>query len=355
MIVWRKRKADAEGDGCRWRALLCGISHAATFLCFLALLAQPSLAVARPLIWFGADDPWVRNWKHRPANDFMDLFTGDGAWAKDVDVIELSMQFVVFGDENQIKSVIEFAKRRRLKVAMVGLMLAHGPNNCGSNIEGYGGPQGVLRAASRFKRLGGVLTYIVMDEPLYYGSVFPHLNACQTPIPALANEVAERVRQVRSVFPSVKIGEDEVAGLADKFHWIPTLAQWFDAYRKAVGEPLAFIHIDIGWQSPRWPGHLQAIAALARRSGVKFGYYINGDAKDPDDATWTGKARTRAWQIEHNLGVDPDQVVILSWMPHPIKMLPPSDASTLTGVLRCYVAMEEKGIGAGSACRPESK
>ncbi len=100
MIVWRERKADAEGDGCRWRALLCGMSQAAAFLCFLALLAQPSLAVARPSIWFGADDPWVRNGKHRPANDFMDLFTGDGAWAKDVDVIELSMQFVAFGDEN---------------------------------------------------------------------------------------------------------------------------------------------------------------------------------------------------------------------------------------------------------------
>ncbi len=325
----------------RWRA--------AALVCWLAWLA-PTAALARPSIWFGADDPWVRAWKHRAPNDFMDLFTGDDAWAKNVDVLSLSMQFVFNGREDQLKTIIDFAQKHRLKVAMVGLMLAKHPN-CGEGIEGYSGPHGVERTAQRFRQLGGHLDYLVMDEPLYFGSVYPLGDACQTPIPDLAAEIAERVRQVRAIYPSVAIGEDEVAGLADKFHWVATLAQWFDAYRSAVGAPLAFIHLDVGWQSPRWPGHVQAIAALAHKDGIKFGVDYTGSPNDPDDATWSRHSREHAWQIEHELGVHPDQGEITSWMPHPNAILPPSDPSTLTGVLRCYVLMEQASGEYDRACR----
>src|SRR5579863_1197127 len=266
----------------------------------------------------------------------MALFTGDGAWAKNVDVLALSMQFVSNGREDQLKTIIGFARTHRLKVAMTGLMLAKHPN-CGEGIEGYSGAHGVERSAQRFHQLGGVLDYLVMDEPLYYGSVYPRGNACQTPIPDLAAEIAERVRQVRAIYPSIVIGEDEVAGLADKFHWVPTLGQWFEAYRGAVGAPLGFIHMDVGWLSPRWAGHVRAISALARKDGIKFGVDYTGNPSDPDDATWSSHARAHAWQVEHELGVHPDQSVVTSWMPHPNALLPPSDPSTLTGVLRCYV------------------
>jgi hypothetical protein len=332
------------GGGSRWR------KKAAPLACLLAFLAHPALAMARPSIWFSADEPWVRAWKKRPANDYMNLFSGDGAWAKDVDVIQLSMQFVQLGDENEIKAVIAFARSHKLKIAMVGLMLAKGPNNCGDRLEGYSGPHGVEKAAMRFKQLGGVLDYLTMDEPVYYGSTYPLGNACQTPLPALAAEIAERVRMVRAVFPSIEIGEDEVAGLADKFHWVQTVAAWLDAYRKAVGEPLAYLRLDIGWPSPRWPGHVKAIAAIARRDGVKFAYYDTGVPTDPDDATWSSHARAHAWMIERDLGVRPDQVAIASWMPRPTRMLPPSDPSTLTGLLRCYALMQQNASAFQRVC-----
>jgi hypothetical protein len=54
--------------------------------------------------------------------------------------------------------------------------------------------------------------------------------------------------------------------------------------------------------------------------------------------------------IERDLGVHPDQVAIASWMPHPIRMLPPSDPSTLTGLLRCYVLMEQSPAEFQRAC-----
>ena len=237
---------------------------------------------------------------------------------------------------------------------MAGLMLAK-HENCGDHIEGYTGPNGVERAAERFKQFGGVLGYITMDEPLYYGSVYPHGNACQSPIAEVAAEVASHVNRLRKIFPSIEVGEDEVVGLADQFQWLPTLGKWFEAYQSAVGTPLAFFHADIGWKSPRWPRQLEAISNLTRKSGVQFGIIYTGNPDDPDDATWSSHALERAQQIEYQLNIHPDQAIIFSWMPHPVAMLPSTDSTTLSGVLRCYIMMEQKVNGGGRGCPPAVK
>src|SRR5260370_25209597 len=84
------------------------------------------------------------------------------------------------------------------------------------------------------------------------------------PTHAMATEIARRVAATvagaRSIFPNVQIGDEEVVNgsrpAADE------LAQWADAYRAAVGEPLAFIHAHVDWPARAMPNFQPLAAAL---------------------------------------------------------------------------------------------
>jgi hypothetical protein len=287
-------------------------------------------------LWFGADDSFLRVAKGHGANDYMELFTGDGSWARNVDVILISQQFALLGSAADVSAVVRFANTHHIQLAMSALMLVSPDGSCGTRVEGYAGPRGVENSATRIKKLGGTLTYIEMDEPLFYGSLFTGPRACNTPVARIAAEVARRVKSIRQVLPNVRIGDDEPVGSLPGFPLPQTLAEWFDAYRAATGEPLFYFHADVGWHRENWPEQLPAVARLVRSRGIRFGIFYNGSPTDTDDLAWSTHALQRAKEIQTRLGVIPDDAVIESWMVYPERMLPPTEPGTLTWLLRAY-------------------
>ena len=301
---------------------------------FSSVILDRALA-ASPEIWFGADDPFMRAVKGRPPNDYLDLFTGDGLWGRDVKVIKIAMQFANHGSDEDLSAVIRFASHHGVKLAMEGLMLVSaGP--CGSRVEGYDGPKSVEKAAQRIHSLGGRLSYIAMDEPLYYGHVYSGPRGCHTPISDVATQVATRVQHLKQLFPGVQVGDIEPIGSPPTFSWTEPLREWFAAYRAATGVPLAFLHGDINWQRENWPQDLQVALRLSHEFSARFGIIYDGNPADPNGLTWTNNAVAHATYIERNLGLTPDDAVIQSWMPYPGQMLPPSTPGTLTNLVRRY-------------------
>jgi hypothetical protein len=178
-----------------------------------------------------------------------------------------------------------------------------------------------------------------MDEPLFYGSVYDGPRSCQTPIQTVAAAVATRIQHATALFPDLQVGDVEPIGSPPRFDWPEKLTMWFEAYRAAVGRPLAFFHADVSWMHDNWQNELRFAANLSRRSGSRFGIVYNGNPTDPDGVTWANNALSRARNIERDLGVVPDDAVIQSWMPFPDEMLPPSTPGTLTSVLSGYTTI----------------
>jgi hypothetical protein len=70
------------------------------------------------------------------------------------------------------------------------------------------------------------------------GNFYSGPQACHSSVEAIANEVAEKVKQMRTVFPDLKVGDIKPVGLTEPAGWANSVIEWTQAYKAAVGEPL---------------------------------------------------------------------------------------------------------------------
>ncbi len=301
-------------------------------------LAAAALPACASSIWFGSDEPFLREAKGRGTNDYMDLYRGNDSWARGVNVINLSQQFSTLGPADQVSAVINFVKAHHMQLSMSALMLIS-DGTCGMHVEPYA-PQGsVERAARRIRDLGGTISFLEMDEPFYYGTLYSGPRACHTPARQVAEALKIRIANLRAIFPNLKIGDDEPVGSPPQSPLPSLLAGWFDTYRAVMGENLTYFHSDIGWTRQNWPEQLQAVARITRGRGIRFGVLFTGSPDAPDDVTWTSQALQRAQYIVKRLDLKPDDAVFGSWMIHPTHLLPPEEPGSLTWVLRAYMPL----------------
>jgi hypothetical protein len=299
-------------------------------------------------VWLAGIDPIARQAMNPNIGaDFMSMFHPGAPWAhaaKQVQVFEVSTQFLLRAPDDSLSIMFADLKRRNIALAVSALMLpgqGQGEVHCGMGVEGYSAPKGMVTLAARVQRLGGKLAYAAMDEPLLYGHVYSGPNACRSSLPELAREVAAQVATIRRIFPDAKIGEDEPVGGKDPADWMDEITQWLRAYHDAVGEPLGFLHADIQWNGP-WQQQLAALRNRIRPMGVRLGIIYNGDPSDQSGVVWVRHAEARFMAIEADPAMIPDDAVLQSWHEHPMHNLPESDPGTMTYLVDRY-AMRHRG------------
>ncbi len=275
-------------------------------------------------------------------SDFARMFGPDAPWqraAERTKVIKLGTMFAFRAPDELLAPMLADLKRRNIALAIEGLMLTGSPppDSCGRGIEGYTGPTTLLQAVEKIKRLGGELRFIAMDEPLYFGHFYQGLNACRTPLDQLAKQVADRIRQLRQVFPNLAVGDIEPFGGPQRAGWNDLLMQWAEVYRTALGEPMPFLHLDVQWQHP-YRAQMRDLAGRLRKAGIRMGIIYNGDTTDTA-AQWTARATDRFVEVEADPALVPDQAIFQIWSnPKPPLNLPDTDPTTMTGLVSRYAA-----------------
>ena len=321
--------------GARWM-----VSLALLVLCLRAAAADP---LPRAEIWFNGIAPiYARPADPSTGADFQDLFRLDAPWAEaasKVRVFKVSADLLSRGPDDLLAALIADLKRRRIALALEGLMLTANltPGGCGRGIEGYTGPDHMVRIAERIKRLGGRLDYVAMDEPLWYGHHFAGPNACRLSMPALAAEIAQKIAAMRRVFPDLRVGDIEPVGSPRVAGWVDTLMRWAREYEVATGEKMAFLHADVQWHGP-WKSDLKDLAQRLRGAGISFGIIYNGDVSDPPDQ-WIRRTEDRFVSVESWMGLIPDHAIFQIWgsrlrPPN----LPDGQPGTFTNLVRRYAA-----------------
>jgi hypothetical protein len=281
----------------------------------------------------------------------MRLFEPGAPWnhaAEGVKVFELYKKFVEQSDDEDLSRVLGDLSRRRIALAMQGTPLVVS-KRCGRAVEGYGPPHDMKEAAARVKRLGGVIDYIALDEPLYYGHVFngrPKFNyetlaptPCHSSIAELARETAAKVAEVRQVFPGVKVGDIEPVGVfaysTDQLR--AELSEWLTAYQAATSSKFAFVDIDIAWLLPAWQAQFEIVVDVVRKAGIPLGVIFNGTRADASDPAWLASARAHIQLIESRLGGPPPRAIFQTWTDHPRRMLPETEPDTFTNFIKAYI------------------
>jgi hypothetical protein len=311
----------------------------------LAIAVLASLALIVPSasaseIWLIAGVPVLNQdpqW-HGIRADAADMWTADAPWrtvAHNTRVVLFPPGVVLRAkDDDVLKQAFSDLKRRNIALALeMGLLTQ--TDSCRYRGEGYlDSVQTVKNALERIRRNGGELSYIAMDEPFYYAHQYSGPNACHEPTTEIARRVAATVAIARSIFPNVRIGDEEVVDASRPA--TDELAEWADAYRAAVGEPLSFIHADVAWSGLAMR-NLKPLAAALKARQVALGIIYNAEAEARSDDAFAQSATEHFVEIEQVLGVHPDHAVFQSWVHTPTRMMPENQPGTLTNLALRYL------------------
>src|SRR5262249_6947479 len=118
--------------------------------------------------------------------------------------------------------------------------------------------------------------------------------------------------------------------------WQEAYARYKRGLEAAVGRPLAFLQLDVGWRRPDWPEATKQMATFARSLGMKLGVLYNGDNDDEGDNAWTSHAWRNVVRVETELGIIPDQAIFVSWNRFPRRALPETSAEAHTWLMSQY-------------------
>jgi hypothetical protein len=76
--------------------------------------------------------------------------------------------------------------------------------------------------------------------------------------------------------------------------------------------------------------------AYGKDLGIPVGIIYIGNGADPDDATYVAVSGERIIRHQFKDGGQPDQILFQSWVDHPDFVLPETDPTTFTGLIRTY-------------------
>jgi len=312
--------------------LVCGI------ICYLGWACHSAVAAAQPhpSIWFAPMQPSLRpDGTEAGAIDYFDLFAASAPWevaAQHVSVFKIYAALLQNAADDQIRRLVAGLAERHIALGLEAPVLVE-PNRCDSGTEATFWVVGLV---ARLKRLGGNLKSFAMVGPLIDGHTSPRPNACHRSIPEVAAEAARVTAALRQFYPGLEVGEIEPLGQGSNYPNWHELGAWFDAWRKASGRPIAFLHIDTGWGT-RWQDDMRDVAKQTRAAGVRFGVIYNGSPSDLSDEAFTSDALEHADELESALSGAPDDVILQSWEDYPRHALPDTAAGTMTGLVRAYV------------------
>src|SRR5690242_8854167 len=203
----------------------------------VSLLLAPYRIEAAEL-WLAGVDPIGRRVLYQDADaDYVKLFQSNISWPRAsnrVQVFKTSTRFLAEASDQQIKNMIDGLKRLNISLAFEAPMLT-GSSGCGTRVEGYGPVDQIELLGARIQHLGGELSYVAMDEPLWFGHNYDGANGCRTSIADIAQDVAAKVVAIRRSFPAVRVGDIEPVGQKEPSEWLDQVAEWMSAYRAAVG------------------------------------------------------------------------------------------------------------------------
>jgi len=321
----------------------------------IMLSALLSRAVPSQEIWFAPPAAPVETRLHR-AVDLMDLFSADAPWqqaASRVKVFMLYGSYLSRAPQEEVDRIVGDLNRRHIPIALavgvmnVGPKATHPPCGGLGQVEGYGIPKLAHEHAQKIKHAGGKISFIAMDEPLWFGHYFKGRPGgqpgCHSSIPEILALIKGPLAAYTEEFPGIVVGDTEPTDIAEQQHWREDLSAWVNGFRSQTGSPLAFTHLDIPFNRPGEEGYAvdyyHEVERLKQQGLIgAVGIIYDGTPTDSSDEAWVQDAKGHIHLLEDRDGLHPDQALIQSWQAYPQHMLPETSPGSLTGLVNYYAA-----------------
>ena len=166
-----------------------------------AAIIMAPLAAHSQRIWYVPGEDGARNgiaWHQ----EFPKLFEEPPAWPtglKYLDVLQFDTPYLIHLEPARLDAIHAFLARHPVEVSVAMSLLP--VENCGGGIEGLTSLAQVTENARLLSKLGIQITYVFMDEPLFYGHDYSGPGACRLPITEVAIRLSQSISAIRAYFP----------------------------------------------------------------------------------------------------------------------------------------------------------
>jgi len=315
------------------------ISVAVLIAVFVAECARPDVVAdnarkTKPEIWLAPMEP-----NDRPgftgASDYFELFSPVSAWrtvAEHVSTFQIYLGLLRQATDQQLILFSEALESRGIGLAVESPVLV----DTASCLPGQKNIQWMLPLIQRLKQARIRLKYVVMAGPLADGHTYTKAPYCHRPIDAVAADAARTVAKIITLYPAIGIGETEPIGQGPNFPNWSELPSWFEAFEKASGHKVEFLHLDIGWGFS-WQSDLRYLRSVTKEAHVKLGVIYDGDGSELSSRQWAMDVAQNEAAVEFILGGTPDHAVFQTWFNYPDHVLPEADPTSLTGIIKEYL------------------
>jgi hypothetical protein len=274
------------------------------------------------------------------AADYFDLFSPSAPWktvASHVSVFQIYLDLLRRVSDKDLRRVFDELAARNITLAVEMPVLV----DTAWCEPGKHQTQWMVPLIAKLKGLGGRLTYVTMVGPLVDGHTYTKEHYCHRSMADVAADAARTIDAVRAIYPDVIVGETEPVGHGPNFPDWSELGSWFEEFKRASGQPIAYLHLDITW-GLQWRPDLLVVANQARRLGVKFGVIYNGDGSELSSELAAQNIAKHADNVEHLLGKPPDTAIFQTWFSYPNHVLPEADTTSMTGIVLQYLRPHTK-------------
>lgn len=317
-----------------------------------AILGASGTQVAQadplPQIWFSPRQDNIEMTQppgHRVSfakYDFASMLGATAPWqtaASRVSVLTIGLHTMEVFDD--LPAVVAMTNRYSFGIATAGAMIStdggcavNGSEGIDSKSKNFAGE--IVFGLKKWKLAGGRLDYIIMDSPFYFG-YYAVAKDCHYSIREVARRAAATLREIRKLYPTVKVMDAEGPGATPIDAWLPVFKQWLDDFGSESGRPIDAVGMDFHWRDAwhtgyDWVSAVRTTASLLRKQGIAAGLYINAEDQNTTNANWMATNREHLkTALEGNLGLD--FVYIASWTKFPDRNLPETDPTSYTSLV----------------------
>jgi hypothetical protein len=291
---------------------------------------------AIPQIWFAPLHPNDRP-GGKGAADYFSLFQPTSPWqtvSSHISVFQIYLDLLRRASDEDLRRLLGDLSARHVALAIEMPALVE----TAWCEPGRKKAQWMVPLVGRLKRLGGELQYVAMVGPLVDGHVYTKAFYCHRTISEVAVDAARTASAIRELYPNVLVGDIEpVADPKDDPSSVE-FGQWFDAFKRETGQPLAFLHLDVRWRRT-WQRDVLDIARQAHLSGIKFGLIFHPDHADQSSDRAAHSIAEQATSVASLRDLSLDHVVFQTWVDFPDHVLPESDPTSMAGVIKEYLRL----------------
>jgi hypothetical protein len=293
---------------------------ASGLVCVCATGQIPSAASTTPQIWFGMPSISTPNGLASWNRIFFEPGKPWPQTLNDVQVIHMDADSLNTLSLSQLTTIGQVLKQHNLKFSL-GVLAQNwvGEPKCGDHVEGYSDWPANAKLADKLLQAGIQVSYIGMDEPLYYGYYYSGENACHSSITNIAQRVATNIKQYKAKFSNFSVLDSEpFPGISTQPNWQQTYQSWMSEFQRQVGQPISGVIIDIGWGDNRWRNNLPSVVNFIRGQKIQVSiiYNAHGNA-GANNNQWVQKAAENITLITRDMAIRPDIAFFTSWVKYP--------------------------------------